>query len=348
MMTGLAVEVRPVTRHHRETRRRRIATVVVSLAVVVVGLFVVSMLLGSSSISPSEVLEGLMGSGSGSTNFTVRELRLPRSLAAVVIGIALGASGTIFQRVLGNHLASPDFLGVASGAGTAAAAALVLGHVDGTGLTVAAALGAFVSAAAIYVLAWRRGITGYRFILVGIGVSAFAASVTSYLIARADFTDARAATTWLVGSVGMASRGGIVIITVVCLALLPVGPLVARRLEVLELGEEQAVGLGSRAQLDRLLVIGCALALVGVATAVAGPITFVALLAGPLAGILLGAAGSSITAAALMGAIITQIADMGAQYALPWPISTGVVTGFIGAPYIIWLIVSANRKGIGG
>lgn len=339
--------IEPVSGPSRKAIRRRMATVVVILLGLVLALFVVSMMLGSSFITPGAVIDGLLGRGSGSSNFVVRELRLPRSVAAIVIGLALGASGTMFQRVLGNHLASPDLLGVASGAGTAAAAWLILGTATGTSLTIAATFGAVATAAATYVFAWRRGITGYRFILVGIGISVFASSLTSYLIARADFTEARAATHWLIGSVGMASRQGILILTGVCALVALLGPAITRRLALLELGEDAARGLGSGVQLDRLLVIACAVILVGTATAIAGPIAFVALLAGPLAGFLLGTAGASVTAAALMGAVVTQVADLGAQYALPWPISTGIVTGFIGAPYIVWLIVRANREGMG-
>ncbi len=340
------VGIETVSGNSRRITRRRVASVVALLAGLVLALFVVSMMMGSTFLTPGALLDGLLGRGSKAANFVVRELRLPRSAAAIVIGLALGASGTMFQRVLGNHLASPDFLGVAAGAGTAAAAWLILGMGSGTSLTMAAVTGAFVSAAATYLFAWRRGISAYRFILVGVGVSVLATSLTSYLIARAEFTDARAATTWLIGSVGMASPQGIVTLTVICAVVALLGPSLTRRLGLLELGEDAARGLGSRVEVDRLFVIVCAVVLVGAATAIAGPIAFVALLAGPLAGFLLGSAGASVTAAALMGALVTQFADLAAQYALPWRISTGIVTGFIGAPYIVWLIVKANREGM--
>lgn len=341
-----AVSVETISARSRRSTRRRVASVVALLAGLVLVIFVVSMMMGSTVLTPSALLDGLLGRGSNAANFVVRELRLPRSAAAIVIGLALGASGTMFQRVLGNHLASPDFLGVAAGAGTAAAAWLILGMGSGTSLTMAAVIGAFVSAGATYLFAWRRGISAYRFILVGVGVSVFATSLTSYLIARAEYKDARAAVTWLIGSVGMASPEGIVTLAVVCVAAAMLGPSITRRLGLLELGDDAAQSLGSRVQTDRLFVIVCAVVLVGTATAIAGPIAFVALLAGPLAGFLLGSAGASVTAAALMGALVTQVADLAAQYALPWRISTGIVTGFIGAPYIIWLIVKANREGM--
>lgn len=337
----------PSSLEQRRSRRVRTVAVVSALAAAVLCLFVLATMLGSSLLNPVEVLAGLFGFGEGSANFVVRELRLPRAIAALLVGLALGASGTIFQRVLANPLASPDFLGVASGAGTATVAAIVFFGASGLVLPAAAIGGAVVSAALIWVLAWRRGISGYRFILVGIGVAAFAQSITHYLVARAEFSDARTAMTWLIGSVGMASVQSIVVLAVAAALLVPAGAVIARRLRALELGDETARGLGAAVQRDRMLVLGCAVVLIALATSAAGPLAFVALLAGPLAGILLGAAGPSIAAAALTGAVITQLADLVAQHALPWPLSTGIVTGFVGAPYIAWLIVSANRKGVG-
>jgi iron complex transport system permease protein len=132
----------------------------------------------------------------------------------------------------------------------------------------------------------------------------------------------------------------------VALAILT--PTLTRRLSALELGDDLARGLGARVQADRLLILGSGVVLVAVATAAAGPIAFVALLAGPISIALLRRAGPSIPAAALVGALILQVADLAAQYALPWPVSTGIITGFVGAPYIVWLLVSANRRGVGG
>jgi iron complex transport system permease protein len=347
-VTAAALAVASPARRQRVAARRRTGIVVASLAAVVLALFLVSMATGSLLLAPAEVLAGLTGSGDRSTIFVVRELRLPRAVAAVLVGLALGASGALFQRVLGNPLASPDFLGVGAGAGTAAVAALVLGGASGLVLPVAALCGATSTALAIYLLAWRRGITGYRFILVGIGVSAFATSVTSYLVARAEFRDARAALTWLVGSVGYASVPSLVVLGTVVVLLVPAGTAAVRVLRGLELGEDTARALGVRVQAGRLLVIGTAVVLIAAATATAGPIAFVALLAGPIAGALLGGARASLAGAALTGAVILQVADLAARYALPWPVSTGIVTGLAGAPYIGWLLIGAGRTGAAG
>ncbi|MFI8633430.1 FecCD family ABC transporter permease [Microbacterium sp. NPDC077663] len=342
--TDATARIRAQVRAERRALTHRILMVILALAVAVLLLFCASLMFGSVTLSPAAAISGLTGSGDTATVFVVRELRLPRATAAVLVGLALGAAGTLFQRVLGNPLASPDFLGVAAGAGTATAAALVFGGVAGLALPVYALVGGGVTAILIYAVAWRRGVSEYRFILVGIGIGTFATSVTSYLVARAEFSDARAAMTWLTGSVGMATPETTALVSAALLALVPTGFAVSRMLRRLELGDDTARMLGARVERDRLVVLAVGVILVSVATAAVGPIMFVAMLAGPLAQILIGASGRSILAAALVGAVVLQIADLLAQHALPWPISTGVVTGAFGAPYIAWMLISAARR----
>ncbi|WP_053351394.1 FecCD family ABC transporter permease [Leucobacter musarum] len=336
--------VRDELRAAHARARRRIVVVCVSLSVVTAALFIAALMAGSQVLSPGEAVGGITGTGTPSTVFVVRELRLPRALTAALVGLALGAAGTLFQRVLGNPLASPDFLGVSAGAGTLTAGALVLGGASGLALPGFALLGGFGTAALIYAVAWRRGVSEYRFILVGIGVATFAGSITSYLIARAEFSDARAALTWLTGSVGMATPELIALLAGTLVLFVPVGWAIARLLRRLELGEETARMLGARVERDRFVILGAAVVLVSIATAAVGPIAFIAMLAGPIAQVLLGTAGRSILAAALTGAVLMQSADLIAQHALPWPISTGVVTGVFGAPYIAAMLIRTARK----
>ncbi|MDN3240523.1 FecCD family ABC transporter permease [Glycomyces tritici] len=328
----------------RVSARRRIRLVVAGLALAAIGLFWLAIAIGADLLPPGEVLMGLAGTGEPSTVFIVRELRLPRAGAALLIGLALGGAGTLFQRVLGNPLASPDFLGVAAGAGTATVAAIVFGASSALLLPTAALAGGALTAALIYLFAWRRGVSAYRFILVGVGVATFAQSITSYLVARAEMRDAREALTWLIGSVGMASPAALILLAVTMALFVPAGVYASRVLRALELGDATARVLGSRTQRDRVAVLGIGVVLVAVATAAAGPIAFIAMLAGPLARLLLRRAGQSIAASALMGAVLLQTADLLAQHALPWPVSTGVVTGVFGAPYIAWVLISAARR----
>jgi iron complex transport system permease protein len=328
----------------RVLAHRRIRLVAAGLALAAAGLFWLAIAIGGELLPPVEVLTGLTGTGEPSTVFIVRELRLPRAAAALLIGLALGAAGTLFQRVLGNPLASPDFLGVTAGAGTATVTAIVFGASSALLLPTAALAGGALTAMLIYLFAWRRGISAYRFILVGVGVATFAQSITSYLVARAEMRDAREALTWLVGSVGMASPEALTLLAVTMALFIPAAVYASRVLRALELGDATALVLGSRTQRDRVLVLGIGVVLIAVATAAAGPIAFIAMLAGPLARLLLRRAGQSIAAAALMGAVLLQTADLLAQHALPWPVSTGVVTGVFGAPYIAWTLITAARR----
>lgn len=328
----------------RLSARRHTLLVATGLALGVAALFWLAIAIGGVFLPPGDVLGGLTGGGEPATVFVVRELRLPRAAAAVLIGLALGAAGTLFQRVLGNPLASPDFLGVAAGASTATVAAIVFGTASAVMLSTSAVVGGALTAALIYLFAWRRGVSAYRFILIGVGVSTFAQSITSYLVARAEMRDAQAALTWLIGSVGMTSPQSLTMLAVAVALFVPAGLYAARALRPLELGDATARVLGARAQRDRLAVLGIGVALIAVATAAAGPIGFVAMISGPLARLLLRRAGPSIAASALMGAVILQIADLIAQHALPWQVSTGVVTGVFGAPYVAWILVTAARR----
>ena len=314
------------------------------------------MMLGTYVLGPGEVLRSVLGlspepATDSSADFIVRELRLPRAATAVLVGLALGAAGNIFQRVLRNPLAAPDIIGISAGASTATVAGLVLFGAGGLGLSVAGLAGALATAAAVYLLAWRGGIADYRFVLVGVGVGALLESVTGYLVSRAEISDARAAMTWLVGSAGIAGGAEIAVLAVGCAVVIPVLMALSRRLGVLELGADGARGLGVRPQADTALQLGCAVVLVALATAAAGPVAFVALMAGPIAGRLLGPAGDRVLASALVGAIIVQTADLAAQHLLPYPISTGIVTGLAGAPYIAWLLIRTGshtyRQGVG-
>lgn len=333
----------------RERRRGRAVGVCLGLAAIAFALFVLTMMVGSYFVSALDVITSVTHlSDRPAIDFIVRDLRLPRALAAVSVGLALGVSGTIFQQLLANPLASPDFIGISSGASLAAVSGIVVFHAGGLSVSMLALVGALLSALLIYLIAWRDGVSGYRLILVGIGVSQFMLALVTYLIARAELYDARAAMRWLIGSIGQSGNLELWILLVALVVLLPVALLLSRPLGVLELGDDTARMLGSRVELSRLGLIAVSIALLAFATAVAGPIAFVALVAGPIARRILGPAGGGILAAALVGAVVVLVADFASQHLLPASLPTGVVTGAIGAPYLIWILVTVNREGRGG
>jgi iron-siderophore transport system permease protein len=336
-------------RTHRARRRRRTILVTGVLSLVAFALFVLTMTIGSYRLSAWQVVASAFGLGGGpAVDFIVRELRLPVALAGLAVGLALGMSGSIFQRLLANPLASPDFVGVSSGASLLAVGSIVLFQASSGWISSSALVGALLSAALVYLLAWRDGISGYRFILIGIGVSEFLLSIVAYLVARSDLYDAREAMTWLIGSVGQAGPGELRILLVAVVLLTPVALALDRPLRTLELGDDAATALGARVELVRLALVAVSLVLVAFATAVAGPLMFVALVAGPIAWRLLGPVPGGLAAAALAGAIIVLAADLVVQHALPVALPTGVVTGAVGAPYLVWLLITVNREGRGG
>jgi len=336
-------------RSDRTSRRRRSVEVSVSLAVIAFALFVLTMMVGSYFVSAPDVVKSVFHlSDNPGVDFIVLDLRLPRAVAAVCVGLALGVSGTLFQQLLSNPLASPDFIGISAGSSLAAISGIVLFSISGYQISMLALLGALGSALAIYLIAWRDGISGYRLILVGIGVSEFLLAIVTYLIARADIYDAREAMHWLVGSIGQSGGRELRALIIALAILVPAALILNRPLSALELGDDAAKALGARVELSRLGLIAVSIALVAFATAVAGPIAFVALVAGPIARRLLGPASGGIVASALVGAVIVLGADLASQHFLPMALPTGVVTGAVGAPYLIWLLATVNREGRGG
>ncbi len=321
----------------------------VALAVVAFALFVLTMMVGSFYVSAWDVITSAFHlRDEPSVDFIVRDLRLPTATAALAVGFALGVSGMLFQKLLGNPLASPDFVGISSGASLFAVSSIILLGAGSAMVSASALAGALVSAVLIYLLAWRDGISGYRFILIGIGLSEFMLSIIGYLVAHAELYEARQAMTWLVGTVGQAGSTELRTLLVALLVLVPVALLLQRPLRVLELGDDTANALGARVELSRLALIAVSIVLIGFATAVAGPVMFVALIAGPIAQRIVGHSGGGILAAGLVGSIIVLGADLVAQHVVPVALPTGVITGIIGAPYLIWLLATVNREGRGG
>lgn len=345
LLTGPRADA-PVVRSGRRARLRRSTLVTAGLAGLVAVLFVVTMMVGETRLGAWQVISSVLRlSEDGSTDFVVRTLRLPNATTALAVGLALGIAGLTFQKLLSNPLASPDFVGISAGASLFAVTALIVLGLGALAVSAAALLGALLTAGLVYLLAWRDGITGYRFILIGIGISQFMLALIGWVISRAELFDAREAMTWLVGSVGRAGGTELRVLLVALAVLVPATLVLSRPLGVLELGDDTARALGVGVEAARLTVLLIAVVLVALATAVAGPMAFVALIAGPIAVRLLRGVGSGLLAAALVGAAIVLGADLVAQHVVPVALPTGVVTGAVGAPYLIWLLAHVNREG---
>ncbi|MEU8710137.1 iron chelate uptake ABC transporter family permease subunit [Streptomyces sp. NPDC048565] len=336
--------LREVTRGRvRNASRRRLIALV--LAVLVVAVFAVTLMAGKTFYPPGDVLRVILGDQVPGASFTVGRLRLPRAVLAVVAGFSFGMAGVTFQTMLRNPLASPDVIGISSGASAAAAIAIVTLSLDETQVSVLAIVAALVVALLVYTLAFRDGVVGTRLILIGIGISAMLDSVTSYVLSRAAEWDLQEATRWLTGSLNGVGWDQVVPAVVALAVLTPVLLSQGRNLSALRLGDDTASALGVRVERTRITVIVAAVGLIAFATAAAGPIAFVAFLSGPIAARLVGAGGSLLVPAGLVGALLVLVADFAGQFAFDTRYPVGVVTGVLGAPYLVYLIVRTHRAG---
>jgi iron complex transport system permease protein len=334
----------------RVRRRARAVAVTVGLVLAAAALSVAALMLGDYPLSALEVVRALVGLDDGPAQIVVVDFRLPRVMLGILVGIAFGLAGALFQSVLRNPLASPDVIGVSQGASAGAVGALLLGGVTGLWVSVAAFAGGAAVGLLLYAVAWRGGMTGYRFVLSGIGVAYVCTSVVGYLLTRSEVQEAQAALLWMTGSVAQADWALVSTLAVLVAVLLAPVLLVARGLDLLLLGDEQAAGLGLRPEVTRGAVIALGVALACAATAAAGPVAFVALIAAPVARRLLGDGSLALVQSALVGVVLVTGADLVAQHVLPallpveFSVPVGVVTGAIGGPYLIWLMVAGRTR----
>ncbi|WP_104116228.1 iron chelate uptake ABC transporter family permease subunit [Arthrobacter sp. B1805] len=319
-----------------------------AVAGIVLVLFAVNILLGSYTVTIPDFFRILGGADIPGASFIVLESKLPRAVIGLMIGVAFGIAGAVFQTMLRNPLASPDIIGISYGASASAVAAIVLFGAAGATVSFSALIGALVVAAAIYLISRRGGVAGYRLILVGIGFAAVMHALVNFLITRADLRTAAEAVLWLSGSLNSSNWDRVAVLLACLVVLVPGAAVLSRSLQGLELGDDAAAGLGVRVEASRLWLMFTAVALAAVATAAAGPVASVAFLAGPIARRLL-ANRSSLAMAALVGAVIVLAADFVAANLIPGAsLPVGVVTGALGAPFLLWLLATANRSGQGG
>lgn len=326
-------------------RRRHVLRVVVVLVVVLLAVMAVRILLGRYTVTIPDFLAVLGGAQLPGATFVVMEDKLPRAVLGALAGLAFGASGALFRRVLGNPLASPDILGIAHGASAGAVAGMALWGLRGLAIVPAALIGSGVALAIVLAASAGRhsGIVGQRFLLGGVAVAALGTAVVTQLIARLSLTGAQEAAVWTVGSLSGASGQRIAWLCAALVVLLPLGAWLHAALRPAELGPELAVGLGSRPVPTRASALGVGTLLAAAATSVAGPLAFVALLSTPIA-TALGRGRPHLVTAALTGAVIVVSADIVASEALSTvDLPTGVVTGALGAPAMLWILLRSRK-----
>ncbi|MGW0803238.1 FecCD family ABC transporter permease [Nonomuraea sp. NPDC002799] len=309
-----------------------------ALVLIACAVTVAALATGEFTVPVPDIVSALFGQGTPVAELIVGKLRAPRVVTGLLVGAAFGVSGALFQSLTRNPLGSPDFIGFTAGASTGGIIAVVAG---GSALTIAggALAGCVVTAVLVYALAYRKGVPGYRLVLVGIGANALLLAVNSYLLTRANINDAATASAWLTGSLSGRGWDHAIPVAVALAVLLPMCASVARPMRMIEMGDDAAKAMGIRVEAVRAVAITAGVLLAGVATAAAGPVAFVALAAPQLARRLTRSPGVSMASSALMGAVLLTASDLVAQRLLaPTQLPVGVLTAAIGGTYLALLL----------
>ncbi|WP_179956810.1 FecCD family ABC transporter permease [Amycolatopsis anabasis] len=333
--------------------RPRVVAVPLAAAALLLVVAAVNIAQGSAHLDAFDVLRTLFGGGDRREQGIVFDLRLPRTLAGALVGAALGLSGAVFQSIARNPLASPDVLGITWGAGVGAVLVIVVGgnagqvsgSAGGFGVPLAGLCGGLLAGLLLYLLSWRRGIDGYRMVLVGIGLSAIGYNVVYWLLTVGDVDNAARATTWLVGNLADVGWESVWPVLIALAVLVPVTLVGSRTIGGLQFGDDTSRALGIRVDAARGGLLLLAAGLAAVAAAAAGPITFVALASPQIALRLAGTAQPPLAGSLAVGALLTVTADLAVRV-LPGisGLPVGVLTAILGAPYLIYLFVRSRRE----
>ncbi|MEV7275584.1 iron chelate uptake ABC transporter family permease subunit [Streptomyces sp. NPDC093111] len=325
---------------------RRSALVAGGLLVLLAAVCVAYLCVGERFVAPSEVLRILTGERTPAA-FVVEDLRLPRLATGLMVGAAFGVAGALIQTVARNPLASPDIIGISQGAGAVTVAAMTFGLASYTVLPYLSIAGGVLAAALVYVFAWRGGLHATRFVLIGIGFAIALRSLTTLFMTKGDYLVAQQAQIWMTGSLNGRGWDESLPLRVTLLVMLPAVLWAARAQRTVALDDDTATALGVRLGRVRLGLVAVGVILASVATGVAGPVDFVALLAPQIARRTTRTAQIPLLGSALMGALVVVAADLlGRRLFSPVELPVGVLTAAVGAPYLIWLIM--RSRGIGG
>ncbi|MDF2723896.1 MAG: iron transporter permease [Paenibacillus sp.] len=329
----------------RRLRRRRWVLVTSLLAALACVLCCAMLMLGTTFYPVQDVIRALMGEQIKGVSFAVSTIRLPRMLAGLFAGFAFGIAGYTFQTMLRNPLANPNVIGITSGSSAAAVFCIIVLHTSEAVISIASVIAGLAIVILIYVLSRGRTFSVGRLILVGIGIQAMLDALISYLLLVGKQQDIPATLRWLAGSLNGSQMSELppLVITVFVFAPIVIG--LSKHLSMLELGEQAASSLGVSTDKTRVALIFSSVCMIALATATTGPIAFVAFLAGPIAKRLAGVGFPGAIPAGLVGANLVLAADLIGQFAFEYRFPVGIITGLLGAPYLIFLLIRMNQKG---
>lgn len=331
---------------------RKAALLLLTLLIGTFMVLVISTGIGDMKINPLTVVKVLFGGGPEMEKLIITSFRLPRIIVALAVGMSLAVAGGILQGMIRNPLASPDVLGITGGAAVAVVAFLAVFSDKNNALTVsiawlplAAFLGAGIVAFLVYFLAWKNGVSPIRLVLIGIGISTLMQALTTLMMIMGPIYQAAQANIWITGTVYGSNWKNVATLVPWTVIFLLIAFIAARTINIQELGDEVAAGLGGKVQKQRFLLLMISTALIGSSVAFAGGIGFVGLMAPHMARRLVGSSfGALLPTAALLGGILVMIADLiGRTLFLPLEVPAGVFTAGIGAPYFIYLLFKTRN-----
>ncbi|BAU97060.1 ABC transporter permease [Corynebacterium suranareeae] len=305
-----------------------------------------SLVNGSASITVGEALQAVAGNGDSFTTMIVVEWRAPRILLAILLGATLAMSGAIFQNLTANPLGSPDVIGFQTGSYTGALIVMLVIGGSSAATMVGALTGGIVTAMVVFFLASKRGFAGgVRLIIVGIGVSAILASINVWILLTASVEDAIMASLWGAGNLSGTSWKSLALAAVGSIVFIGTAVLLARPMRLMQIGVPFAVALGQNVKVVQIMAVIAGIGLTALATATAGPISFIALAAPQIARRLVHVDGLALAPSAAVGSFLLILADTIAQRINPEsPLPVGIVTVSIGGVYFLWLLLREGRR----
>ncbi|TXC89572.1 iron chelate uptake ABC transporter family permease subunit [Metabacillus litoralis] len=329
----------------RIKRQRRFFLVTFLLAIISLALCCTMLMLGNTIYPFSDVISVLLGEKIKGASFAVETIRFPRMVAGVFAGFAFGVAGHVFQTMLRNPLANPNVIGITAGSSAAAVFCIIVLQASTTVVSIASIIGGLATVIIIFLLSRGASFSIGRLILIGIGIQAMLNAVISYLLLIGQQNDVPTAMRWLSGSLNGAKMENLYPLIITVLIFTPIIVVLGKNLDMLELGEQAATSLGVDTDKTRFILVISSVLIIALATATTGPIAFVAFLSGPIAKRLVGVGFSSIIPAGLIGIILVLASDLIGQFAFVARYPVGVITGILGAPYLIYLLIRMNRKG---
>lgn len=326
---------------------KRAVIITLLFLLLTLALFLLSVGIGDFFIQPTDVMKTLLGIGAAEHALIIQTFRLPRVLTAILVGACLAVSGAILQGMVRNPLASPDLLGITGGASVAAIGFIMLFPTASIQwLPVSALFGAGIVTVLIYMLAWKKGVSALRLVLIGVGIQSCMSALTTLLLVTSPIYLTSKAMVWLTGSVYGTNWNDVLTLLPWTLVFIPMAFLLGRNINIQQLGDEVAQGVGHHVERQRALLLFLCVALAGAAIAIGGAIGFVALLAPQIARKLVGPSfGALLPVAALSGSFIVVCADLIARVALPpLDLPVGIFTSAIGAPFFMYLLYKYRNQ----